>query len=92
MSHVWLSPSVLSLTEPLVKHQPSPSTQGMEKPGKGTLTELTLEPIGLPNLVDSDHWGAANFLEDVGQDLLFFCPEIMQGGKKIKSQIKAIVV
>lgn len=58
----------------------------MQKPaGKGTLTELTLEPIGLPNLVDLHHWGAANFLEDVGQDLLFFCPEIMQEKQRKKS-------
>lgn len=68
-----------------LQHHPSPSPRGMQKPGgKGTLTELTLEPIGLPNLVDSDHWGAANFLEDIGQDLLFFCPETMQGKKRKK--------
>lgn len=60
---------------------------------RGTLTELTLEPIGLPDLVDSDHWGAANFLQDVGQDLCFFWPEITQEKKKRKErcQLKATV-
>jgi len=66
-----------------LQHRPSPSPHGMGKPGgKGTLTELTLEPIGLPNLVDSDHWGATNFLQDVGQDFCFFWPEIMREKKK----------
>ena len=75
-----------------LQHRPSPSPRGTEKPGgKGTLTELTLEPIGLPNLVDSDHWGAANFLQDVGQDLCFFWPEIMQKKKEI-CQFKATVM
>lgn len=49
----------------------------MEKPGgKETLTELTLEPVGLPNLVDSHYWGGANFPQDVGQNPCFFWPEI----------------
>lgn len=92
MCHLWPSPSVLALhrasSEALFQHHPLPSPYGMEKPGgKGTLTELTLEPIGLPNLVDLDHWGAANSLQDVGQDLFFFWSEMKWRKKKcIKSK------
>lgn len=92
MCCIWPSPSLLGLhrasSEAPLQHRPSPSPRGMEKTGgKGTLTEFTLEPIGLPNLVDSDHWGAANFLQDVGQDLCFFWPEIMQEKKKSKQLV-----
>lgn len=79
MCHTGLSSSVLlSSSEATLQHRPSPSSHSTEKlGGKGTLTELTLEPIGLPNPIDLDHWGVANLLQDVGQDLCFFWPEII---------------
>lgn len=64
--HLFLL-SIQSLLKPPLPLPLNLTPHGPEKPGgKGKLTELTLEPIGLPNLVDSDHGGAANFLQDVG--------------------------